>query len=185
MMRCPDCGADLDKVPPDEPCPKCGSPRRDATVTPSTVAAAASVGDDGIGVVSCGQCGQKLDEPPDTPVAERQPCPNCRSMARNIAVRLSGRSTATASVTAALTVAKGNVASAVDAVIARPELQELIATREITVLFHQPHEDAPGWYVEMMSEGEVLASAYAEEIDDACMFAALEMLRAIKEDEGD
>ena len=43
MMRCPDRGADLDKVPVDQPCPKCGSARRDATPRPPTVEATAAV----------------------------------------------------------------------------------------------------------------------------------------------
>jgi hypothetical protein len=32
MMTCHDCGAGLDDVPVGDPCPKCGSTRRDATV---------------------------------------------------------------------------------------------------------------------------------------------------------
>jgi predicted RNA-binding Zn-ribbon protein involved in translation (DUF1610 family) len=32
MMNCHDCGAGLDDVPVGDPCPKCGSTRRDATV---------------------------------------------------------------------------------------------------------------------------------------------------------
>jgi hypothetical protein len=32
MMNCHDCGAGLDDVPVGDPCPKCGSRRRDATV---------------------------------------------------------------------------------------------------------------------------------------------------------
>lgn len=43
MMRCPDCAADLDKVPIGQPCPKCGSARRDATVHPPTVEAKGEV----------------------------------------------------------------------------------------------------------------------------------------------
>lgn len=43
VMTCPVCGANLDAVPVDDPCPKCGSTRRDATVIPPTVAAIAAV----------------------------------------------------------------------------------------------------------------------------------------------
>jgi hypothetical protein len=42
-MTCPDCGADLDAVPVGDPCPICGSTRRNATVMPPTVAAVATV----------------------------------------------------------------------------------------------------------------------------------------------
>jgi len=41
-MVCPDCGKNLDAVPVDRPCPRCGSGRRDAVVSPPTVAAVAA-----------------------------------------------------------------------------------------------------------------------------------------------
>ena len=31
-MTCPNCGTNLDDVPPEEHCPTCGSPGRDATI---------------------------------------------------------------------------------------------------------------------------------------------------------
>ena len=43
MMTCPDCQTNLDEVPVESPCPNCGSHRRDATVSPETVAAVAHV----------------------------------------------------------------------------------------------------------------------------------------------
>lgn len=43
MMSCPVCQTNLDDVPVGSPCPKCGSLRRDATITPETIAAVAHV----------------------------------------------------------------------------------------------------------------------------------------------
>src|SRR5687767_8215076 len=37
-MSCPECSASLDDVPVGSPCPACGSGRRDATVSPGTIA---------------------------------------------------------------------------------------------------------------------------------------------------
>ncbi len=34
-------------------------------------------------VVKCGQCGKVLDEPSDTPLQKRTPCPECGSIARH------------------------------------------------------------------------------------------------------
>ena len=45
--------------------------------------------------VRCGNCGRELDEPPSTPVAERQPCPECGSTVRRAEVGISS-STVTA-----------------------------------------------------------------------------------------
>jgi hypothetical protein len=42
-MTCPDCGANLDQMAVGDPCPNCGSHRRDATVSPPTVEARAEV----------------------------------------------------------------------------------------------------------------------------------------------
>lgn len=39
MMTCHDCGANLDEVPVGTACPNCGLKRRDATVSPPTIAA--------------------------------------------------------------------------------------------------------------------------------------------------
>ncbi len=43
MMTCHDCQTNLDDVPVGSPCPNCGSLRRDATVSPETIAATAHV----------------------------------------------------------------------------------------------------------------------------------------------
>jgi hypothetical protein len=43
MERCPDCGADLTKVPKELLCPSCGSWKRDANPSPATVGAKADV----------------------------------------------------------------------------------------------------------------------------------------------
>jgi hypothetical protein len=44
MMFCPDCNANLDDVPAEDPCPACGGHRRSATVTAETAKATASAG---------------------------------------------------------------------------------------------------------------------------------------------
>lgn len=50
--------------------------------------------------IRCGNenCGRRLDEPPGLPLAERTPCPQCGSLARNIegAAHLSARGTLSA-----------------------------------------------------------------------------------------
>jgi hypothetical protein len=43
MMTCHDCGANLHAVPVGDPCPDCGSTRRDAAVSPPTVEAIVTV----------------------------------------------------------------------------------------------------------------------------------------------
>jgi Zn finger protein HypA/HybF involved in hydrogenase expression len=41
-------------------------------------------------VVYCKQCGAELEEPAGTPVAERTPCPRCRSRSRTVGIALAG-----------------------------------------------------------------------------------------------
>ncbi len=54
-------------------------------------------------ITRCGNCGETLAEPADTPVEKRQPCPKCGSTRRNFAVELKASVTATATVSATLT----------------------------------------------------------------------------------
>jgi len=42
----------------------------------------------------CGNCGRELDEPPSTPVPERQPCPECGSTGRCAEIGISSTVTA-------------------------------------------------------------------------------------------
>jgi hypothetical protein len=49
-------------------------------------------------VVKCGQCGTLLDESPDLPAAERQPCPVCGGLTRLREVEAAAIVGATASV---------------------------------------------------------------------------------------
>jgi hypothetical protein len=44
-MSCPDCSANLNETPVGEPCPRCGGGRRDASPSPATARAVASVPD--------------------------------------------------------------------------------------------------------------------------------------------
>lgn len=46
-----------------------------------------------ITIVSCGQCGEVLDEPVGTPVDERAPCPNCGSTGRHFKKEITASST--------------------------------------------------------------------------------------------
>ena len=50
----------------------------------------------------CGNCGERLNEPPSTAVEQRQPCPKCGSTRRNFSVELTASVTVSASVTATL-----------------------------------------------------------------------------------
>ena len=43
VMNCPDCGEDLDQVPVGQPCPNCGSEKRNATTNPVTIALGVSI----------------------------------------------------------------------------------------------------------------------------------------------
>jgi hypothetical protein len=43
--------------------------------------------------IACGQCGTALDEPSDTPIEDRSPCPACGSTLRRYAVALEGKIT--------------------------------------------------------------------------------------------
>jgi hypothetical protein len=50
--------------------------------------------------IFCGNCGELLTEPANTPVETRQPCPKCGSTRRNISVRVTESVTVSDSVTA-------------------------------------------------------------------------------------
>ena len=43
---------------------------------------------DQVTVVTCGDCQEVLDEPSDTPVEKRAPCPNCESTSRHFKVEI-------------------------------------------------------------------------------------------------
>ncbi len=40
--------------------------------------------------ITCGECGELIDEPASTPIDERKPCPRCRSSERDKRVYLTG-----------------------------------------------------------------------------------------------
>ncbi len=46
-----------------------------------------------ITIMTCGQCGEVLDEPSDTPVEDRTPCPSCGSKGRHFKKELTSAST--------------------------------------------------------------------------------------------
>lgn len=126
--------------------------------------------------VSCGECGQSLDEPSDTPVDQRQPCPNCGSKARSVAILLTANVSMVGGASATLT-----VVHAVDALVAQPAVREVIKTRELTVRVHEPHRDAPGYVVELLDEnGQLLGAATADDATDACLAVAMEMEETLK-----
>lgn len=50
----------------------------------------------------CGNCGETITEPANTPVEKRQPCPNCGSTRRNFSVELMASISVSASVAATL-----------------------------------------------------------------------------------
>jgi hypothetical protein len=99
-------------------------------------------------------------------------------MRRSVKIALAGSITLTGRGTLRAT---GTVSHGVDAIISRPVVKDLIKTRRLEVVFHEPHEDAQGWFVQLMSpEGEELGAAYGEDAADACLAAALVMERTIR-----
>ncbi len=49
---------------------------------------------------ACGNCGEPISEPANTPVESRQPCPKCGSTRRNFSAEMTGSLTVSGSVTA-------------------------------------------------------------------------------------
>jgi hypothetical protein len=118
MMTCPDCKTNLDNVPVGDPCPNCGSLRRDATIGAPTIGATAQV---------------------FTPT----------------------------------------VSTSIDALLSKPEVKQVVETREITLRFVPPKADQPGWIVEAWDGEEMIAFAPGPKFDDVYLAAAEEIETAV------
>lgn len=52
---------------------------------------------------ACGNCGETLSEPANTPVDQRQPCPKCGSTRRSFSSEMTGSLTVSGTMTAEVT----------------------------------------------------------------------------------
>ena len=119
MMTCPDCTKALDDVPVGEPCPKCGSLRRNATVSVPTIEA----------------------------------------MARLF---------------------PSIVFASIDALIAVPEVRQVVESREITLRFTPPSDQETRWLLEARDGDELIAFAPGPKLDDTYLATAEEIEAAVR-----
>jgi len=166
MMTCPECGTNLTGVPVDDPCPTCGSRRRDAIATPDTVHARANI-PEAHGMTTCSECGASLNAVPDA-----DQCPSCGSRRRTVTITVSP---------ATVVISASDMAHAIEsAVVGTPErTRALVKARKVTVRWTPPHPDAPGWFVELLDDDEVVSVVQGEEVDDAALGIALEWHRYV------
>jgi Zn finger protein HypA/HybF involved in hydrogenase expression len=165
-MTCPDCGTNLDDVPVGDPCPTCGSRRRDAIAIPDTVHARASI-PAALGMTTCSECGTNLNAVPDA-----DQCPTCGSHRRTGTITVSP---------ASVVVNVSDMAHAIEsAFVGTPErTRALVEARELTVRWTSPHQDAPGWFMELLDDDEVVGVSQGQDIDDAALGIAMEWQRYV------
>jgi Zn finger protein HypA/HybF involved in hydrogenase expression len=166
MMTCSECGTSLDDVPEGDPCPTCGSSRRDAIATPDTVHARASI-PEAQGMTTCSECGKSLNAVPDA-----DQCPTCGSYRRTVTITVSPATVVTSA---------SDMAHALEsAVVGTPErTRALVKARKVTVRWTPPHPDALGWFVELLDDDEVVGVVQGEEVDDAALGIAMEWHRYV------
>jgi|SRR5687767_3664930 hypothetical protein len=127
------------------------------------------------GLVQCRECGTKLAEPPNTPLADRQPCPNCGSARRQYAIGLE----AVLSVTSALW-AEGVVARGVNALKSDPRLTPIkqIGRR---IVWHEPTEGSTEWLTEVYDDNDRLLGAGAGDNTEDALLDLAEHLQPPKD----
>jgi hypothetical protein len=68
-----------------------------------------------------------------------------------------------------------------EAVLSMLKVQQLVPAHEIVLRIHEPHPRAPGYFVELISDGELVAAAQGEEVLDVADAVQAELERVLDE----
>jgi hypothetical protein len=73
------------------------------------------------------------------------------------------------------------VGQVVDAVLSRPEVQQLVEAHEVLLRIHPPYPRSPGYFVELVSDGKLVGAAQGEDVLDVADAVQAELERVLNE----
>jgi hypothetical protein len=125
-------------------------------------------------MMACPDCGQNLDA---VPVGSA--CPKCGGLQRDATVKI--ETVLGVAAVGRIHVRATAIGHVVDAVLSRPEVQKVVEAREILLRIHEPYPRSPGYFVQLISEGELVAAAQGEDALDVADAVAAELERVLDE----
>jgi hypothetical protein len=125
-------------------------------------------------MMACPDCGANLDA-----VLVSSPCPKCGGLRRDAAVKVE-------TVVAVATIGRIHVRATavghvVEAVLSLPKVQQLVPAHEILLRIQEPYPRAPGYFVELISDGQLVAAAQGEDVLDVTEAVQVELERVLDE----
>jgi hypothetical protein len=140
----------------------------------STRREAEAIGYPTVTMMTCPDCGENLDAVPDG-----SPCPKCGGLRRDATVKV--ETVVGVAAAGRIHLRATAIGHAVEAVLSQPKVQQLVAAQEILVRIHGPYPRSPGYFVELISDGELVAAAQGEDVLDVADAVQLELERVMDE----
>ena len=125
-------------------------------------------------MMACPDCGENLDV-----VAVDSPCPNCGGLRRDAAVKV--ETVVGVAAIGRIRVRATAVGHVVEAVLSQPKVQKLVEAHEILVRVPPPSPRSPGYFLELFSDGHLVAAAQGEDVLDVADAVQIELERVLDE----
>jgi hypothetical protein len=125
-------------------------------------------------MMTCPDCGETLDA---VPVG--RPCPKCGGLRRDATVKV--ETVVAVAAVGRIRVRATAVGHVIEAVLSLPKVQQLVPAHEILLRIHEPYPRAPGYFVELISDGQLVAAAQGEDVLDVTEAVQVELERVLDE----
>jgi hypothetical protein len=125
-------------------------------------------------MMTCPDCGETLDA---VPVGS--PCPKCGGLRRDATAKV--ETVVAVAAVGRIRVRATAVGHVVEAVLSQPKVQQLVQAHEILVRVHPPYPRSPGYFVELISDGKLVAAAQGEDVLDVADAVQAELERVLDE----